>query len=393
MKNKGLKVYENLSKAKEVRFRHPYTFNFHFDYGPKVDCIGPSNTKPCTIKFKDLDIDAYSYTGETSSGLYTQLFRKWYTNWGFEAYDGEQLIYKEDLENVIKNNKVCISIDSSSLGDTLAWMPVIEKFRVKYDCDLYTTTFWNELLSIYYPDIRFQSPGYRESNTKAVIGVGWYEETDRDTHKRDPRSISLQQVAGDILGLEIDGDVLTEKVPDLIKNSSPSVDGKYVCLAMESTANAKHWHYPDGWQDITDYLNSLGYKVVIVQKQGTNLRNVVDKTGDISILQRAIDIYHADFFIGIGSGLSWLAWSLHKPVVMISGFSDPNCEFKTKNYRVIEKEVCHGCFNDTSLKFDKGDWNWCPRLKDTDRMFECTKSITPSMVKEHIQKLIKDNLS
>jgi len=162
---------------------------------------------------------------------------------------------------------------------------------------------------------------------------------------------------------------------------------------MDSTANAKHWHYPGGWQDIVDYLNHIGYKVVIVQKQPSGLENVINKTGDIDIIQRAIDIYHADFFIGIGSGLSWLAWSLHKPVVMISGFSDPKCEFQTKNYRVIERDVCHGCFSDPSIKFDKGDWNWCPRLKDTDRMFECTKSITPSMVVDHIQNLIKDNLS
>ena len=393
MKNRGIKVYENMVKSKSVRFRHPYTFDFHFDYGPKVDCIGPSNTKPCTIKFKDLDKNSYAYTGETSSGLFTQLFRKWYTNWKFEAYDGDVLIQEGSLGDMMTGGKVGISIDSSSLGDTLAWMPVIEKFRVKYNCDLYVTSFWNELLSLYYPNIRFFQPGYREPKSVAIFGVGWYEETDRDRHKRDPRSISLQEVAGDILGIEMDGDILNETVPDLIANSKPTIDGKYVCIAMDSTANAKHWHYPGGWQDIVDYLNHIGYKVVVVQKQPSGLENVINKTGDIDIIQRAIDIYHADFFIGIGSGLSWLAWSLHKPVVMISGFSDPKCEFQTKNYRVIERDVCHGCFSDPSIKFDKGDWNWCPRLKDTDRMFECTKSITPSMVVDHIQNLIKDNLS
>ena len=79
MKNRGIKVYENMVKSKSVRFRHPYTFDFYFDYGPKADCIGPSNTKPCTIKFKDLDKNSYAYTGETSSGLFTKLFRKCYT--------------------------------------------------------------------------------------------------------------------------------------------------------------------------------------------------------------------------------------------------------------------------------------------------------------------------
>ena len=393
MKNRGLKVYESLKKADFVRFRHPYTFELTFDNGANVDCIGPNNAKPCTIKFMDLSTGTYGYTGEISAGLFTRLYRKWFTPWRLEAYDNDELIYQRDLEDVISEEKVCISVDSNSLGDTLAWMPVIEKFRRKYDCDLYVTTFWNELLANYYPSIRFRSPGSREINTKVIFGVGWYDEDDRDRHRRDPRSISLQQVAGDILGIEIDGDILNDTVPSTIQNSTPTIEGKYVCLAMDSTANAKHWHYEGGWQKITDYLNSIGYKVVVVQKQGTNLNGVIDKTGDIDILQRAIDIYHSAFFIGIGSGLSWLAWSLHKPVVMISGFSDPRCEFSTKNYRIINRDVCHGCFSDPSIKFDKGDWNWCPRLKDTERMFECTKTITPEIVQSHINDLIKDHLS
>lgn len=393
MKKRGLEVYGDLKKSKDVRFRHPYTFDFYFDYGPKADCLGPSNTKPCTIKFKDLDINRYAYTGETSSGLYTQLYRKWYTNWRLEAFDGDDLIFQKDLDDLLSGGKVCISIDSSSLGDTLAWMPVVEKFRIKYDCDLYATTFWNGLLANFYPDIRFYSPGYREPQTNATIGVGWYDEDNRDNHKRDPRTISLQQVAGDILGIDVKGDVLNDNVPLTIRNSKPTIEGKYVCIAMDSTANAKHWHYEGGWQKVVDYLNSIGYKVVVVQKQATGLSGIIDKTGDIDILQRAIDVYHSDFFIGIGSGLSWLAWSLHKPVIMISGFSDPFCEFSTKNYRIINKDVCHGCFNDPSIKFDKGDWNWCPRLKGTERMFECTKTITPETVQKNIEALILDHLS
>jgi autotransporter strand-loop-strand O-heptosyltransferase len=92
--------------------------------------------------------------------------------------------------------------------------------------------------------------------------------------------------------------------------------------------------------------------------------------------------------IGIGSGVSWLSWALEKPVIMISGFSTPSCEFSNKNYRVINQSVCNGCFNDVRHKFDRGDWNWCPRLKGTERMFECTTRITPDMVKSKIHELI-----
>jgi hypothetical protein len=40
----------------------------------------------------------------------------------------------------------------------------------------------------------------------------------------------------------------------------------------------------------------------------------------------------------------------------------------------------YSCWNNTNVKFDKGDWNWCPEHKDTPRHFECHNSITSQMV-------------
>ena len=87
---------------------------------------------------------------------------------------------------------------------------------------------------------------------------------------------------------------------------------------------------------------------------------------------------HADFFIGLGSGLSWLAWALRKPVVLISGFSLPYCEFHTP-YRIINTHVCHGCFNDTKISFDPHAMFWCPRQDDKTKM-ACSTSITSIQV-------------
>jgi autotransporter strand-loop-strand O-heptosyltransferase len=393
MKIRGIEVYKGIEKSKIVRFKHPLGFKFTFDYGPRLDCTGPSSSSPAIVKFKDKNTGNYAYSGDTSPGLFTSLYRKWFTPWIVEVYQDGELIYEFDFEKSLRRGKVCISIDSASLGDTLAWVPVAEEFRRKYDCDLYVDSFWSELLCQYYPEIRFHHSGYREPGTNAVFGLGWYEETDRNTHRRDPRTISLQQVAGDILGLDIQSDALFHNIPETVYKSTPLIEGKYVCIAMDSTANAKHWHYPDGWQILVDHLNSQGYQVVVIQKQGTSLKGVIDKTGNFDILERAVDIYHSQFLIGIGSGLSWLAWSLSKPVIMISGFSDPKCEFSTKNYRIINKNVCNGCFNDPAHKFDRGDWNWCPRLKDTERRFECTTSITPEMVFDAIKSIEQKELS
>jgi autotransporter strand-loop-strand O-heptosyltransferase len=97
-------------------------------------------------------------------------------------------------------------------------------------------------------------------------------------------------------------------------------------------------------------------------------------------------IYNSRFFIGLSSGLSWLAWALDTPVIMIANFTDENHEFKC--HRVTNTNVCHGCWNDPQYTFDKGDWDWCPVHKGTDRQFECHTSITPDMVIEQIKKLL-----
>ena len=188
-----------------------------------------------------------------------------------------------------------------------------------------------------------------------------------------------------------------EIIPSISKTDSKiPLENKYVCIAEFSTANSKHWHYPhinskEGWQKLVDWLNHNGYKVMVISKQHTHLDNIIDRTGNFPLSYRVLELLHCDFFIGVGSGLSWLSWALGKKVVMISGFSDPICEFKENNIRIINTDVCNSCFN--KYKFDKGDWNWCPVHKGTDKQFECTKTITPEMVISKIieNKLVKDN--
>jgi autotransporter strand-loop-strand O-heptosyltransferase len=82
-----------------------------------------------------------------------------------------------------------------------------------------------------------------------------------------------------------------------------------------------------------------------------------------------------EFFVGIGSGLSWLAWSLGIRTVLISGFSTPVSEFEGEDViRIFNPDKCNGCYN--RYKFNPGDWNWCPDHKGTERQFECTTSIS-----------------
>ena len=99
-------------------------------------------------------------------------------------------------------------------------------------------------------------------------------------------------------------------------------------------------------------------------------------------------IHHSEFFIGISSGLSWVAHSIGKKVVMVSGVTSEDNEFSQDTIRIMNKNVCHGCINKTEISFDAGDWLWCPLHKGTERQFECTTSISP----EEVFRVIKENL-
>ena len=172
-----------------------------------------------------------------------------------------------------------------------------------------------------------------------------------------------------------------------------TIKGDYVCIAPHGSSHAKYWNRKGGWQEVIDYLNNEGYKVVMItqeplndewhdSKLGGTLKGVIDKTGDLPLKDRANDIMNAKAFIGIGSGLSWLAWTLKTPVVLISGFSEDYTEFMDCERVSPPKYKCSGCFNKTRL--DAGDWEWCPEHKNTNKQFECTTSITSEVVIDSI---------
>jgi autotransporter strand-loop-strand O-heptosyltransferase len=175
-----------------------------------------------------------------------------------------------------------------------------------------------------------------------------------------------------------------EIVPKIyVKDRKRKIKDKYVCIATLSTAACKLWLRDYGWQNVIDYLNDIGYKVVVVQKEATDLKNIINMTGKDDLQESINLIYNCDFFIGLASGLSWVAWALGKKSIMIAGFTEEYTEYQKGCYRVINKNVCYGCWNDPdAFPFDKS-WNWCPRQKN----FDCSRNITSEMVIEKIKEI------
>jgi len=372
-----------LSDNIENTDRNDYTpddnlrFNIHFVNNPFFEILGDGD-KDYRIEF--YDGDKLFYETYLKPNMWSKLSREYYTDWNIKVWDGDNLVLDYKLN--LSGKRVYIAFDSSSLGDNIAWIPYVLEFKKKHNCHVVVSTFWNKLFESQYPELEFVPPGGTVNNLIAMYKVGWFYDDKREPIL--PSIVPLQKTITNILGLEY------QEIKTNI-NFTPGerlFPEKYVAIANESTAGLKLWNNPNGWRELVDYLKSKGYRVINVSKNGEWMEGVT-KIKDTSIENTMNVIHHSEFFIGLSSGLSWLSWALGKHVVMISNFTEPDHEFTTNCTRITNPSSCNGCWNNPMFKFDKGDWNWCPEHKGTDRQFECHKSITPQMVINKIQHLIQ----
>jgi autotransporter strand-loop-strand O-heptosyltransferase len=329
------------------------------------------------IKFFD-EFGVCHYQNKTKSNHWFKLNRQYFTKWNTKVWEDGTLIYDDTLN--YKGKKVFISFDSGSLGDTIAWIPYVLEFKKKHECDVVVSTHKNFLFEKVYPELEFVKPGSTVNGIHGMYVIGWFYDPDKEPMM--PNTIPLQQAATNILGLDY-----TEIQPriDYVVGERP-YEQKYVSIATNSTAGCKFWT-KEGWQGLINHLHSLGYKVINVSKEKNPFNNS-EQISNTSMENTMNVIHHSEFFIGLSSGLSWLAWGMGKHVVMISNFTEPDHEFTTNCTRIVKLDVCNGCWNSPIYKFDKGNFNWCPLHEGTSRQFECHTTITSDMVIKQIQHLL-----
>ena len=358
-----------MKKQKELS----YKFINHFVNGVYFEIVGDSHSNFRVQFSNNAGVVLYEETIKCNSWI--KLDREYYTDWNIKVWENDQLVHNEDI--ILKDKRVMIGFESSSLGDTLAWMPYCDEFQKKHDCKLIVATFKNFLFKDQYPNIEFVEPNTIVHNLFAKYDLGWFYDLNKEPVL--PSTIPLQATATNILGL--DYAEIKPKLNFTPRMNVASTDKPYVCIAPDSTAGCKEWSL-ENWQGVVDFIINKGYDVINVSIDSKyKLKNVFIPS-NLTLDATMQIIHYSEFFIGLSSGLSWLAWSLNKHIIMIANFSEENHEFKTDCNRIVNKSVCNGCWNNKNFKFDKGDWNWCPIWKGYDKQFECQKSITIEMVTE-----------
>lgn len=397
----GIEIFNEYLKDNFDEFRRKNSVNFtdqvsdrkvniHNIDGPFVE-IKESNDLLYHVQFVNTLNNKVMYELDLKSNHWARCGIKYYVDWKIIIKGIDNDFYFEHLIKP-KGNKILIGFESKSLGDTLAFIPYVEKFKIDKEAQVVCSTFHNHLFKSQYPDIQFIEPGTSVNGITALYRLGVFykgegpnRKIDMSCHPTDPKKEPLLKIASDILGLDYE-----ERKPKLKKTKKKKQ--KRVCIAIHSTSQAKYWNNPTGWQEVVDYLIDKGYEVRLISAEEDGYMGNFQPKGVVRNSKGSLNdlielLQESEFFIGISSGLSWLSWACNIPTVIISGFTDVDLEpLEGGVIRIINKDVCHGCWS--KHEFDAGDWNWCPEHKGTERQFECSKEITSEYVIKKINSLI-----
>ena len=354
-----------------------------FNFGLRLD-IPKGNFR---VKISDFDTGENFFDKYISGGRLISV-EQYFIRWHVEVFLDDRKIFSHTLDP--EGQAVAVMIRTDALGDMLALLPYVEEFRKTHRCEVRLLLNENlrELVSKLYPKIKlidkidFQTYATYYPTMLTGNAINWPVDT---------RRMSMTRIGGVLLGINY----LPPKA--VFKPTEPPVtDDPYVCIGIHARNARKSWHWPNGWDIVVDYLKSLGYRVFCIDKNleenndGFTVRKpdgAEDFTGNRPLLERTNMLSHAEFFIGLSSGLSWLADAAGCPVVMICGFSQDWFEFYTP-YRVANRKVCNGCLNDVRTVFFSECI--CPFHEKTPRELECQKKISPRMVINAIERLIVD---
>lgn len=343
------------------------------------------------VRFSDLDAETVLFEASLGAGRVTSP-DIYYQRVGIEVWRDDERVLVHDYDAA--GREVLIHVHGETLGDAIGWFSYAVKFQETHGCRL-TCVMAEPFIPLFraaYPQIAFVAHGTEEPERYYAtyhLAVSF-----QDAHVFQPcdhRLVGTHRAAAYALGVDP-----SDAPPRITLNDdSRPIAEPYVCIAVQSTGQYKYWNNPEGWAEVVAFLKAHGYRVICIDRgaaygpAGAVNRipeGAEDETGERPLQERARWLKHAELFVGLASGLAWLAWAVRTPVVMISGFSHPTTEFETP-YRVVNYHACNSCWNDVRFTLDRGDFYWCPRHKGTPRQFECSRLISAGAVKAAIRRV------
>lgn len=326
----------------------------------------------------------------------------------------------------LEDKNVAIQMPIGALGDTIAWFKWIPFFASLNNCyiDVCINPTVHDIFDfshILNSDIKLLNKDKSSFNADlyyATYRIGmFYGTKEQDDYYNQPidyRICGLSNISAHILGIPLENIKHFQDAKPLINKKALydkdkliadlGIKRPYIVIATKTTCYVKHWLNPYGWNDVIEHFQNKGYDIVCIDRDTvtvgvekenpahfaafTTPPNCINDVDNKPLMERLSVIYYADAFVGLSSGLSWLAWLTDTPVVMISNFTAPHNEFYTP-YRIMNLGVCNSCWNDGKEKFIHSDFFYCPRHRNDKKAWECQRMITSKLVIDTIEKALK----
>ena len=340
------------------------------------------------ITIGDHDSGMIFYDQDVAETILVSL-EKYYIHWQIDIYFERQLVFSHVFDPAGKKVRIVFWTGGMGVGDILAALPYVREFQRVYKAKVsyLVADAMKELCQRLLSEIPLQEKEDDETYATYLMDAAFNAPAFSPV---DGRMVPIQQLGQVVLGL-------SRSAPPLKWQAGPrKIKEPYVCIGVQASRAWKGWLYPGGWDTVIDYLKTLGYRVLCIDKNSKGKTGTVsvnhplsaeDFTGNIPLTERAELLSHADFFIGLASGLAWLSATVGCPAIMLTGFTFHGFEFPSA-YRVSNRLACEGCYNDVRLPWPHKP---CPRhAEDSDKYLECSKKITPRMVIQTIDRLIED---
>ena len=270
-----------------------------------------------------------------------------------------------------------VHLYSKDFADHLAWIPQVSYYQELLNNKVSVSSEYADLLSPSYPNINWiDAAGYHHSTgfnipnaekSAQIIIIGSDFNTQGLAFKQDnsPKS------GGYNLQFGPDGKVKTgslDNVKDRYMSSiatarTKKIKSKQLEAAVKlgfkgfkeikpklevplldkptenpyvtiSTEGYEDWGRGN-WQEIVDFLLSKHYVVVTIDNESSRVSSTLNYSGYFSVESKASHIKQAEFHIGVKNDWAWLAWSLRKPTLTVSGEVP---EFENNALHIIEEE-------------------------------------------------------
>jgi autotransporter strand-loop-strand O-heptosyltransferase len=189
----------SFAKPGVPRFSGPEGILYDFNYGCRVQVP----VDGWRVRVIDLDSHTLAFDEPVEANTVVTSRRKYFLRWGIEVLDGERPVFAYAYD--ARDKPIVVRLASSALGDSLAWVPIVEAFRERHQCELFLVTplHLQALYRASYPDLHFVTEDDIRDNTfYATYFLALFSPyEDRDHQPTYPRVSSMQGAISYMLGL------------------------------------------------------------------------------------------------------------------------------------------------------------------------------------------------